>query len=339
MPPARAILKLFALTFGDEQTPSTHFRIHQYTDAFREQGVEIEHAPARGFEDFERLAEHDVVLLQKTLLSGSKIKRIANHARVLVYDADDRIWMRPGKPYGLATRTKLQHRLRTAVRAADLCLAANGVIARDQREAGASRVEVLPMSVDTKQWNTTGRSTPDGTVTIGWSGSPGNLVFLEPLVPVLRKLLAESPQARCAIHCGKRPEFDGLEFTHYPYEPGREPDAVRRFDIGLLPLPDDPFVHGKSPIKALQYFACGAAVVGQDVGATAELLEHGVNALTVNSERSWETNLARLLEDADLRTQLVQAGREKIQREHSMSAVVERFLSLLRSASKSAPSR
>jgi glycosyltransferase involved in cell wall biosynthesis len=325
-------LKLFALTFGGPETPSTHFRIHQYRQAFLEHGVQIEHALAKEFEDFERLAEYDVVLLQKTLLSRSKIKRIAKHAKVLIYDADDRIWMRAGKPYGLVTRTKLQRRLACTVGSADLCIAANGVIAADQRAAGARRVETLPMSVDTNLWNTEGRQPVAGQLTVGWSGSPGNLVFLEPLVPVMSELLEIYPQLRFSVHCGQRPSFEGLEFTHIPYEPGREPDAVRTFDIGLLPLPDDAFVHGKSPIKALQYYACGAVVVGQDVGATAELLEHDVCALTVNAKRSWKSSLSRLIEDEALRVRLAEAGQDRIQAKHSMTAVVDRYLSLLRSA-------
>jgi glycosyltransferase involved in cell wall biosynthesis len=250
---------------------------------------------------------------------------------VLVYDADDRIWMRPGKPYGLLTSTKLNRRLAWTVRQADLCIAANGVIAADQRAAGAERVEVLPMSVDTDQWNTGGRAEPDGQLTIGWSGAPRNLVFLEPLRPVLEELLAAHSDLRFSVHCGKRPELGDLQLTHIPYEPGREPDVVRSFDIGLLPLPDDPFVHGKSPIKALQYYACGAVVVGQDVGATAELLEHDVTALTVNAERSWKDCLQRLIEDDGLRTRLALAGQEMIRERHSMSAVVDRYLTLLRS--------
>lgn len=324
-------MKLFALTFGGPDTPSTHFRLHQYTQAFREQGVEIEHALARGFEDVERLDGYDLVLLQKTLLSTSLVKRIARHSRALVYDADDRIWMRPGKPYGLWTRTRLRRRLACVVRQADLCIAANGVIAADQRAAGARRVETLPMSVDTDLWNTHGRTEDSGCVTIGWSGSPGNLVFLEPLVPVLRELLNSYPQLRFTVHCGQRPDFEDLEFTHIPFEPGREPDAVRTFDIGLLPLPDDPFVHGKSPIKALQYYACGAVVVGQDVGATAELLEHETCALTVNETRPWKASLSRLIEDGDLRKKLASAGLERIRTSHSMTAVVDRYLGLLRS--------
>ncbi len=326
-------MKLFALTFGGLDTPSTHFRIHQYREAFAAQGVQLAHAPAKGFRDFGSLAEHDVVLLQKTLLSGAKLRRIRSHARALVYDADDRIWMRPGKPYGLLTRTKLARRLGATVKCADLSIAANGVIARDQREAGARRVEVLPMSVDTEIWNPVGRSPAGDTLTIGWSGSPGNLVFLEPLVPVLGELLAEHTNLRLSIHCGKRPDFGDLKFTHIPFEPGREPFAVRSFDIGLLPLPDNPFVHGKSPIKALQYYAAGAVVVGQDVGATAELLEHEHCALTVNAQRSWKACLTRLIQDAPLRARLAEAGQQRIQERHSMDAVVKRYLELLESVS------
>jgi len=325
-------VKIFALTFGGPDTPSTHFRIHQYAEAFAAEGVTIEHAVAKEFEDFKRLADYDVVLHQKALIRSSKFRRIRKHAKTLVYDADDRMWMRPGKPYGPLTRARLQRRLKTIARASDLCIAANGVIAADQSAAGAKRVEVLPMSVDTGAWNAEGRPEPDGTVTIGWSGSPGNLAFLEPLVPTLRALEQEFEQVRIAIHCGQRPEFDGLEFTHHPFEPGLEPEAVRTFDVGLLPLPNDPFVAGKSPIKALQYFACGAAVVGQDVGATAELLTQDVNALTVTDERTWATNLRRLVEDGALRARLVAAGHEKIEREHTMSAVVARYLDLLHGA-------
>ena len=330
-------MKLFALTFGDEQTPSSLFRLHQYAAAFAERGVDFQHAVAKGFEDYGRLDAADVVLHELTLVGASKVRRIRKHARVLVYDACDRIWLRPGRDYDWLTRTKQRHRLRAIARAADLCLAANGVIAEDLRAAGARRVEILPMSVDTSLWNAGGRAEAGETLTIGWSGSPGNLPFLEPLVPTLRKLDEEYEHVRIAIHCGRRPEFGGLDFVHHPFEPGREPVAVRTFDIGLLPLPDDPFVHGKSPIKALQYFACGAAVVGEGVGATAETLDHGTNGLTVTSERSWEANLRRLIEEPELRRSLVEAGHAKVQREHSMDAVFERFMSLLNSASAAAP--
>jgi len=329
-------VKVFALTFGDPDTPSTHFRIHQYVEALRARGVEIDHAIAKGFAEFERLEEYDLVLWQKTLLSTSIVRRVRKHARALVYDADDRIWMRPGKDYDLLTRTRIRRRLKAIVGAADLCIAANEVIASDMRGAGAARVEVLPMSIDTNTWNTDGRAPAGDTVTIGWSGAPHNLPFLDPLVPALQQVLESCPQARLAIHCGKAPSLGGLEFTHHPFVPGEEPRSVRTFDIGLLPLPNDAFVAGKSPIKSLQYFACGATVVGQDVGATAELLQHDVTGLTVGEDRTWENNLRRLVDDPDLRERLALGGQELVQRRHTMDAVVNRYVTLLESAIEAA---
>ncbi|MFT7668006.1 MAG: glycosyltransferase involved in cell wall biosynthesis [Planctomycetota bacterium] len=326
-------MKLFALTFGDIHTPSSHFRIHQYEERFRAAGIKLEHALARGFRDFGYLKTCDVVMLQKTLLATSTIRKIRRASNVLIYDADDRIWMRPGKPYGWATRSRLNRRLKAIVSTADLCIAANRVIAADQEGAGSTNVEVLPMSVDTSQWKPgVASELRSDRVTIGWSGAPRNLVFLEPLLPALREILRQNKNVRLAIHSGERPSFDDIDFEHLPFEPGLEPKAVAQFDIGLLPLPDDPFVHGKSPIKALQYSACGVPIVGQAVGATAELLQHEVNGLTVTDERSWLQNLQRLVTDSDLRVQLGEGGKTMVERSHSMDAVFGRYLSLLQSA-------
>ena len=69
-------MKLFALTFGDENTPSTHFRLHQYAPLFADHGVELRHAVAKSFEDFEQLEWADVVMLQQILLSTTKVSRV-----------------------------------------------------------------------------------------------------------------------------------------------------------------------------------------------------------------------------------------------------------------------
>ena len=65
------------------------------------------------------------------------MRAIRRESRMLIYDADDRIWTRPGKPYGWFTQTKVNHRLKSITKAADLCLAANGVIAGDLAASGA----------------------------------------------------------------------------------------------------------------------------------------------------------------------------------------------------------
>jgi glycosyltransferase involved in cell wall biosynthesis len=96
---------------------------------------------------------------------------------------------------------------------------------------------------------------------------------------------------------------------------------VAGFDIGLLPLPDDPFVRGKSPIKGLQYCASGLAVVADPVGATRELLVDGVNSLLVDGDQTWVTALFRLIGDTELRRQLGARARADFELKYDLPVV------------------
>ena len=96
------------------------------------------------------------------------------------------------------------------------------------------------------------------------------------------------PEVRWQIHCGKDPAWGDLKYEHIPYIPGNEPATVRGFDIGLLPLPDGEFAQGKSPIKALQYFACGTTIIASGIGATSELLEACPSAVNISRPILWQ---------------------------------------------------
>ena len=90
-------MKVFALTFGDENCPSTNYRLIQFKKLLINDGIELDHEIAKSFKDFKKLSGYDLVILQKTILSSFKIRRIAKYAKRLIYDADDRIWLRPSK--------------------------------------------------------------------------------------------------------------------------------------------------------------------------------------------------------------------------------------------------
>ena len=47
-------------------------------------------------------------------------------------------------------------------------------------------------------------------------------------------------------------------------------------DIGLAPLPDDPFTRGKCSFKVLEYSASGLPVVASPIGTNAQYVREGV---------------------------------------------------------------
>ena len=105
---------------------------------------------------------------------------------------------------------------------------------------------------------------------------------------------------------------------------------VRTFDIGLLPLPDNAFAAGKSPIKALQYAACGIPCVASPVGATCEIVRDGATGLTATTTKEWEQALLRLTDDAALRRQLGSAARALFLQNHARQCVQAQWLACWR---------
>lgn len=319
-------MKVFVLTFGGPDTASTKFRILQYRDLFAASGIELSCAPAKEFSDFRALQDYDTVVLQKTLLPVMKLNMIHRWSKRLIYDSDDLIWLSPQKKHNLITRLRIGFRLRAVVRLSDLCIAANGVIAGDLKSCGAVTT-VVPMSLDGRIWQDVQRK--GYPLTIGWSGAPKNLVFVRQILPELISIQHRFPDVRWMFHSGDDPEFNGLRYTYLPFKPNQEYEAVQQFDIGLLPLPDDPFVRGKSPIKALQYFASRIAVAGSPIGATCEILKDGENALWVRKREQWVDILTTLISDNERRRYISAAARLSFEKKYDMPIVFEQLKNIL----------
>jgi glycosyltransferase involved in cell wall biosynthesis len=320
-------MKVFALTFGGSDSASTHYRLLQYREHFAESGIDFTFTPAAEFTDYSRLVKYDIVILQKTLLSGRKLRLIRRYSKRLIYDADDRIWMRPGKPHSWFTRVRLARRLKAIASHADICLAANGVIARDMEDAGA-RTAVVPMALDGKSWQPGIRS--QAPVRIGWAGAPKNLTSLELIRPVIDRVLSQFKQARLIVYCGERPTLKGIDFDHIPWREGGEAEAIGQFHIGLLPLPNDPFAQGKSPIKSLQYFASGVATIASPVGATLEIVSPERTGLLAASLGEWEQHLTHLVENSARRAEIGAAGRSEFEQRFEANTVYQQLLGHLR---------
>ena len=295
---------LLVLIFGKE-APSTRFRWLDFRPLFESEGWKIVFKTLSEMKDFSSLEEFDIVVLQKTMVSGAVLHHIRRYAKRLIYDADDRIWMRPGRPYRGLTRWKIGHRMRAICDQVDLCLAANSHIAEDLSKFGAKQF-IIPMALDPKLWIY--QAPREKMPVIGWTGGPKNLLFLEVILPVLHAVLRQH-DCLLRIHCGEDPGFSKIAYEYVPFEAGEESNVVRDFDIGLCPLPDDSFSCGKSPIKVLQYLASGAAVVASPHGAVQDFLAAEQTGLWAENAEAWQTQLCRLITGVTLRNDLARQGR------------------------------
>jgi glycosyltransferase involved in cell wall biosynthesis len=160
-------------------------------------------------------------------------------------------------------------------------------------------------------------------VWVGWIGSPSTLKYLRGLIPVLERLREEVAFGLLVVNgekglgnreegLGKREKEKGLEVKHIVWTEEGEVEAIRKMDIGIMPLPDDPWEKGKCAYKLIQYMACGLPVVASPVGMNTEVVTHGENGFLATTEEEWIHGLKTLIQDASLRKRMGEKGLELV---------------------------
>jgi glycosyltransferase involved in cell wall biosynthesis len=320
-------MRLLVITSRDLEKGSTKFRIAQFENFLRTQGVETAYVKRKEIDGavIGQMAECDVVFNQKCLMNTRLSRKILNSGRT-IFDFDDAIYTRPGTPRSFFTSLRVQKRMHLWLREADAVTTANHYLAEYAKQYSSS-VFVVPMAIDLESWSPAVEE-PGETVTIGWTGSPGNIPNLERLDPILSRLLKKHAFLKLAVFSGARPRLT-CPFDYHPYRPGAEAPFVQRLDIGLLPLTVEEYSKGKSPIKAIQYLACGIPVVGNVSGATTEILNES-NSIAVSSDEEWMQALESLIGNLVQRKAMGEAGRKFVMEHHDVGAVREQLLCILR---------
>jgi glycosyltransferase involved in cell wall biosynthesis len=110
---------------------------------------------------------------------------------------------------------------------------------------------------------------------------------------------------------------------------------LQSFDIGLMPLMDDPWSWGKCGLKIVQYQGVGIPVVCTPAGINRDLVTDGENGLWAMDEREWIDKLSILIEDEDLRRDMGLKGRERVRRGFSLQECGKGMCQLLENLASS----
>lgn len=314
------------LTIGDMDAGSTKYRVAQYLPFLEARGfsAEIIQRSAISGAMLGKLSDVGLLWNQKCLFDSSLARKAIRSSRRVLFDFDDAIYTRHGKSYDLVTRFRVERRLRTWLEKADTVTVANGVLA-DYARQFTSNVQVIPMALDLESWSP--RPHDSDRFNIGWAGSPVNLKYLESIQGALGVVLGNNRAARLMVFSGRTPALQ-CPFEYYPYRPGQEIDFIRRLDIGLLPLPPEEYTRGKSPIKAIQYLACGVPVVGNIMGATKEILLPE-NSIGAEDEQDWVGALEALIKNRDRARAMGSAGRRHVEEFHDVKKWLPKMFSLV----------
>lgn len=328
--------------------PSTRFRVLQFLPflverriAFRvfEMKPEREVAGLRKLfrflhylRVFQAMRRCDLVFVQKPGFIVHRwiyVRALFRLGRRVVFDLDDAVFFDhdSGRPRPRALLDKLEFILRRS----HLVIAGNAYLAEFAGRYNAA-VEVVPTVIDCDRYRPSPVMPPRPTVTIGWMGTASNLKYLFPLLPVLERVLRDSAVRFLVVSSeARRPkELDfSAQVEYKAWSAATEVDDLQRFDIGLMPLADDPHTRGKCGFKLLQYMAVGIPVVASPVGANRRIVEEGRTGYLAGDDDAWRERITALCRDGDLRRRLGAMGREKAEREYSLRRWAGTWVGLL----------
>ena len=259
----------------------------------------------------------DLVWLNRDMLEGVPDweRRLVRHNPRLVFDVDDAVYL-----------TDRRGHFPAVCAAAALVLAGNETIAAEARRY-ARRVEVLPTVIDIPLYAESQPITSEGAgLRLGWCGSDLSIHrTLAPALPMLAKL-QQRLGFQLIVMSRPRPAIgaEGLAWDYVEWTPAREQRLGEWFDIGIMPLADEPYLRAKCGCKLLQYMAAGLPAIASPVGVNAEFLARSGAGFAATDEASWDAAIAKL-GDPERRRQMGARGRAWCAREMS----VERWLPVL----------
>lgn len=345
-------VRVIAFTKTSAIGPSSRYRYVQYQSRLKRLGVDLELRPLFGafwftllrlprpvralaklaytpwrflvrLRDLLALRASDVVVVEHQLfpyLPAWFEARLARRRLGYVLEFDDAIYLT------FAHRAKLE-RLCSLAR---VVVVGNAFLAEFARPF-ARAVEISPTTIDLERYPAepvarTHDASPRPLV-IGWIGLPYNFDALASIAEPLRDLAREFSFVLRVVSAGA-PDLPGVRVEAVPWTLDGEVEAIREFDLGVMPLVDDEWSRGKCGLKILQYFAAFVPVVASPVGVNSTIVDHGINGFLATNADDWRSSLRTLLADPNLRARFALAGRKRVEErydaDHEAVRIAER---------------
>jgi len=269
-----------------------------------------------------------VVFVQKKLLPIWLLRLLHALNPHIVFDFDDAIFATPSDAPNDsegAPSAENARRLDATLRTVRLVVCGNHYLQSYASQFNTNAI-VVPTCIDLDRLPPKPPDRASGDrVVLGWTGRRATLTYLQIIEDVMRELEGCAPGRFVlrivADRVDTEPfEIPGVAVENIVWTLDSEYSVIDGFDVGIMPLTDDPWAAGKCGFKMLQYMSRGVPTVASPVGVNREIIEDGVNGFLADETTEWVDRLLRLAEDPVLREEQGAAGFETVRDSFSFRA-------------------
>jgi len=250
-------------------------------------------------------------------------------ARPVIVDYDDAIFHRYDQHPLASVRRVLGRKIGRIMASATVVIVGNEYLAERARDSGAKNVHVLPSVVDLERYRQRSTFSPDECV-VGWVGSRSTTPHLRSISSILGNV-AGPLRLRLVNVGGAHCTIPGVRVDNCMWSEDSEIERMLEFDVGVMPLPDEPWTRGKCGYKLIQYMGCGLPTIASPVGANAQIVDHGTTGLLASTAHEWEHALTTLARSPRLRSDMGLRGYERAAQRYSLAVTAPKLVAIVQS--------
>lgn len=289
----------------------------------------------------------DIIIVQRDALDMDFAKLLVEKCKLfgikLIFEIDDDlINIDPSSPIYDAFLPKIKTMIYLAKNSN--CITVSTNVLRDRMLEYNDNVITIPNAL-TDYWNLEKKIDTirhSDSIKIGYMGTITHTEDLKMIKEVINRIQTKYNDKNINFEFieGTTEELDGIDIIRVPQNQSYYPSFVSwlqnniDWDIAIAPLvKENPINLSKSEIKYLEYTALNVPGVYSSVGPYEYAIEHEKNGMLVkdNTPQEWVQNLSKLIENIDLRRNLVSNAWEDVESNYLISNLVKNWINVLNS--------
>ncbi len=281
----------------------------------------------------QKLDEYDAVFVYReaALFGPAFLEKLVARRKPIIYQLDDPLFVPYRSPTnGYLSYFKFFGKIKEIIRVSKVVIV-NSTHIREYAEQFNPNIWQVPSVVDTDKFDFKSfPETPD-RVCIGWSGSQTTLKNIKLVEKPLQVISAKNI---CDIQLIGGTDFDltDVKYTARKWRSETEVEDLRKMQIGLVPLPDQPWNRYKFIMKTAQYMALGIVPIGTPMASNMEVIRPGINGFLAATDGEWVDHITTLISDDKLRNKMSDAAVADARNYYSLEANSKKIIEAFRAA-------
>jgi len=359
-------MKILALTKYSYSGPSSRYRFYNYQKCFSQQGIELQIKPffsdsylqKNGF--LRKLPEvffsylkrkllclkillfpkqYSVLLLEYELFPyfPALFERLLNWRKIkYIVDYDDAIFHKYDSHRNSLVRLLLKNKISRVMQLADTVIVGNQYLAEYAKKQN-NKVIIFPTVVLLEKYENAAKKSinkESDNFIIGWIGSKSTSKYILEILPEIKEFSGKYKNVEFHLIGFDKSLLSEEDIMEYKinivtWSEETEIEEIMKFDIGIMPLTDDPWSRGKCGFKLIQYMSCGKPVVASPVGENVNIVTQYENGFLATSKNDWMNAFENLLNDKVLYSRIAENNRQKIRTHYNFEQICMEYQQLL----------